>query len=48
MDTVVCTLNLVLACQIDYFSIGKYEDVHGRPEEVMVQRLMIQISISST
>ena len=32
MDTAFCTLYLVLACQIDDFSIGKYEDVHGRPE----------------
>ena len=34
MDTAVCTLSLVLTCQIDDFSIGKFEDVHGKPEEV--------------
>ena len=34
MDAALCTLSLVLACQIDNFSIGKFEDVHGIPEEV--------------
>ena len=32
MDTALCTLSLVLACEIDDFSIGKFEDVHRRPE----------------
>ena len=34
MDTTLCTLSQVLACRIDDFSIGKVEDVYGRPEEV--------------
>ena len=37
MDTALCTLSLVLACQIDDFSIEQFEEVHGRPKETMYQ-----------
>ena len=42
MDIIICTLNLVLACQIDDFSIEKLKDVHRRPEEVYSKDLWVE------
>ena len=52
MDTTLCTSSLVFACQMDDFSIGKFKDVHGRPEEVFtsvfkenLQQILISIHV---
>ena len=42
MDIIICTLNLVLACQIDDFAIEKLKDVHRRPEEVYSKDLWVE------